>query len=135
MWSLAALRDHRSEAGFTLIEAVVALALVSVFLAAIGSLIAAARIGTRTLEEHVALVETARLVAATFARRDELFESELRGEISGYSWRAAISPVFDEAGAVAVSAWVPQNVVVRVQSPSGAVFVLETIRLLRGPGR
>ena len=52
----------QGQRGFTLIEALVALALVTIMLTAIGRLIATTTTGTRTLEGHVALVETARLV-------------------------------------------------------------------------
>ena len=57
--------NRDGEGGFTMIEALVALALVAVMLTAVGSLVASAAIGTRTQEQHVALVETARLIAAS----------------------------------------------------------------------
>ena len=56
--------EQNGESGFTLIEAVIALALVTVVLAAIGSLVATNVRGARILEQHVALTETARLIAS-----------------------------------------------------------------------
>ena len=53
-------RSEPDDAGFTLIEALVALALVAVLLAAIGPLIASSMRGVRSVEQHGALVATAR---------------------------------------------------------------------------
>ena len=53
--------DH-SEAGFTIIEVLIALALVSVSLVAIGSLMATNVRGVRSLEQHVSLMQTTRTV-------------------------------------------------------------------------
>jgi general secretion pathway protein I len=125
--------SEEGQGGFTLIEAVVALALVTVMLAAIGSLVAAATTGTRTLEGHVALVETARLVLTGIPRRGELAPDDLAGEVSGHRWQVRLSP-FAGASQAPGSSWVPQSVAVRVQSSSGAVFTLETVRLARRPG-
>jgi general secretion pathway protein I len=116
-----------------MIEAVVALALLAVMLAAISSLVAATTNGTRTLEGHVALVETARLVLASIPRHGELQSDDLAGELSGHRWQVRQSP-FGDGEAVPGSPWIPRSVAVRVRSPSGAVFTLETVRLARRPG-
>ena len=125
--------SEEGQRGFTLIEAVVALALVSVMLAAIGSLVASATTGTRTLEGHVALVETARLVLTGLPLHGELAAGDLAGEVSGLRWQVRLSP-YAGAGEMPGASWIPQSVAVRVQSPSGAVFTLETVRLARRPG-
>jgi general secretion pathway protein I len=119
--------------GFTLIESVVVLALVTIMLTAIGRLVAATTTGTRTLEGHVALVETARLVLTAIPRRRELGAEDLAGEIAGHRWQVRQSPIGDD-DLIRGSIWIPQNIAVRVQSPSGAVFTLETVRLVRRPG-
>ena len=51
---VSTFRDH-ARAGFTLIEVVVALALIAVALTAIGSLIATTIRGTRSLDQHLSL--------------------------------------------------------------------------------
>jgi general secretion pathway protein I len=130
----AGTRREGSQAGFTMIEAVVALALVTIMLASIGSLVAAATNGTRTLEGHVALVETARLVMTSIPRRGELQIDDLAGELSGHRWQVRLSPFLDDGQVGPGARWIPQNVAVRVQSPSGAIFTLETVRLARRPG-
>lgn len=118
--------------GFTLIEAVVALALMAVMLAAIGSLMSSATTGTRTLEGHVALVETARLVMTSIPRRPPAGGDDLAGEESGYRWQVRMSSLTDRVE-VPGSPWFPENVAVRVRSPSGAYFTVETVRLVRRP--
>lgn len=55
-------RRGRNLAGFTIIEALVALAVVAGSLAAIGSVIAASTRGAPALEQRVALLQTARAI-------------------------------------------------------------------------
>jgi len=121
-------------AGFTLIEAVVALAVVAVLLAAIGAVVTTSARGTRSLEQHLALVETTRIVAATLPKDEPAALDGLSGEILGHRWRIALAP-FIGSGIYQNpdSPWIPQTVVVRVRSPSGAVYGFETIRLQHRP--
>jgi general secretion pathway protein I len=114
--------------GFTMIEVVVALAVVAFVLAGIGSLFAAAANGSRVLEQHVALVETTRLVATMVPRRPE-FQTDGAGELSGHRWQVRVSPFFGAGQEPPASPWMLQSVVIRVQSPSGAVMSVETARL------
>jgi general secretion pathway protein I len=119
-----------------MIEALVALALVAVVLTAIGSLVASAGNGTRTLEQHLALVETARLVATSIPRREELSLGNLAGEVLGHRWRADVSPFFGGGSApVPDSPWIPQGVLLQVQSPSGAILAIEAVRLQKRPSQ
>lgn len=117
------------ESGFTMIEAVVALALVAVVLAAIGSLVATNARGARALEQHVALMETARLIASGIPRRGEPLADDLAGEASGYRWQMRVSPFVGGDSVIPESRFIPQRVELRVQSPSGAVASFETVRL------
>jgi general secretion pathway protein I len=127
--------EHEGEGGFTMIEAVVTLALVTVVLAAIGYLVAANTRGVRVLEQHVALMETARLVATSIPRSSEPLPDNLAGEMSGHRWQIRQSPFFDGVPAVPESRFMPQRVELRVQSPSGAILLLETVRLQNTSGR
>jgi general secretion pathway protein I len=112
-----------------MIEAVVALALVSIVLAAIGSLVARNVRGAQQLEQHVALVQTARLIASRLPQGAQPFPTELAGRVSGYRWQMRISPFVDEDMAVPDSPFVPRRIELRVQSPTGAIVSLETVRL------
>jgi general secretion pathway protein I len=133
----APARRHRAmrsgaRAGFTLIEAVVALAVVAISLTAIGAVATSSARGTRSIEQHLALMETARIVAATLPTGDQAALDGLSGEILGHRWRTGLSP-FVGRGIYSVpdSPWIPLTVVVQVRSPSGAVFGFETVRLQR----
>lgn len=118
-----------------MIEAVVALAVVATVLASIGSLIAVARTGTRTLEQRVALSEALRQVLVTAPSAEQLAGSEQSGLGPGFTWRIAADPLIDQDATGSTSIWIPQRVVVQVRAPSGAASSVETIQLVkRHPG-
>jgi general secretion pathway protein I len=129
------LERDRAIAGFTLIEVLVALAVVAVSLAAIGSLMAATVRGTRSIDQHLALVETARAVEAGLPDRGDLAVGSLTGDMGGYRWRVDVVPfVAGFVDARVPSPWVPQTVVITVQSPAGPVLRVDTVRLRRRTG-
>jgi general secretion pathway protein I len=127
--------DLDSGAGFTLIEALVALAVAAISVTAIGSLIAANVRGSGRIEQHLGLVETLRAVETALPNRTGLSTGTLSGEMHGQTWSVNIAPFPGEfVNARAAQIWTPQTIVVKVQSPSGAVLQLETIRLARRTG-
>ena len=129
-WGFATRRG--ACAGFTLIEVVVALAVVAISVTAIGAVATTSARGTRSLEEHLALVETTRIVAATLPKDQQVSLDGLSGEILGHRWRIALAPfVGSGLNQIPDSPWIPLTVVVRVRSPSGAVYGFETVRLQR----
>jgi general secretion pathway protein I len=124
--------SKKKDAGFTIIEVLVAIAVVAFSLTAIGALTGTTTRGVRSLGQHTALVEAARTVAATLPSRTQLATGEIAGELYGNRWRVGTSPFFGDAPPVPDSPWVPETISIRVQSPSGAALRLETIRLQRG---
>jgi general secretion pathway protein I len=132
--SCDASRSPANTAGFTLIEVLVAIAVVAISLAAIGSVTATASRGVRSIEQHLALVETARTVASTLPARDQSIPGALVGEIYGHRWRVDALP-YTGGGIAPIpdSPWFPETLRIRVQSPTGAVIGVETVRLLRRP--
>jgi general secretion pathway protein I len=121
-------------AGFTLIEVLVAIAVVAITIAAIGSVTMTATRGVQTLEQHLAMVETVRTVASTLPARDRPVPGSLVGEIYGHRWRLDALPY--TGGGVAPnpdSSWFPETLKIRVQSPTGAVVGVETVRLRLRP--
>jgi general secretion pathway protein I len=112
-----------------MIEVVVALALVSIVLAAIGSLVASNVRGSQQLQQHVALMQTARMIASALPHGGQPLSSDLAGRVAGYRWQMRISPFLDEGATVEGSQFIPKRVELRVQSPSGAIVALETVRL------
>jgi general secretion pathway protein I len=119
-------------AGFTLVEVLVAITIVVTVLSAIGLLTGASSRGVRSLEQHVALVEVTRSVLAGLPSPNQLSSNEAVGELYGSRWRMGLSP-FVGTAAIPESPWVPVRVTIRVQSPSGAALDLETVRLQRKP--
>jgi len=129
------LECRRGEAGFTLIEALVALAVVAVSLAAIGTLFAANIRSTRALENRLTMAETARTVMTALPDRAQLALDGLSGDIGGHRWRFDVLPfVANFVDLRRPTPWTPQTVVVRVQAPSGPVMRIDTVRLRRTPG-
>lgn len=127
-------RRRSANTGFTLIELVVALAVVATALTAIGAVAATSARGTLSLEQHLALVQTTRVVAATLPRTSDAALDGLSGDILGFHWRISLVP-FVGSGIYRPpdSQWIPQTVVVRVRAPSGAIHGFETVRLLQRP--
>ena len=123
---------QRWSAGFTLIEVLVALAVVAASLAAIGNLIATSVRGARAIEQHVALVERARAIMAALPRREELSMGQVAGEIAGFRWQVAVLP-YPTGQVGAASHWVPRTIVTTVRSRSGTALQLHTVRLVRRP--
>jgi len=121
-----------ARAGFTLIEALVALAVTAVSLAAIGLLVAGNIRGSGRIEQHLGLVETLRAVEAGLPDRTSLSAGTLSDEMHGQAWSVDIAPFPGEfVNPRAAQLWTPQTIVIKVQSPSGAVLQVETIRLGR----
>ena len=128
----------RHDAGFTILEVLIALAIVAASIVAIGTVMATNVRGVRKLEDHVALMQTAQAVLVTaIPPRKDLAEGRLSGELRNYRWQVDIGPVGgDFAAENAKILWIPKLLKIRVRSPSGATVELATVRLMRkAPGR
>jgi general secretion pathway protein I len=123
------------QAGFTIIEVLIALAVVAVCIVSIGSVMSTNARGVRSLEQHVALMQTARSVMATgIPPRAELAPGVLSGELNSHRWQIEIGPLAgDWVVPNADVTWIPQLVKIHVQSPSGGAFELRTVRLMHRP--
>ena len=124
--------SRQRERGFTLIEVLVALSVVAISLAAIGSLIAVTTRGARAVGLHLTLVETARSIFTGLPDRDQLAPGNMSGESASHRWRVDVLPFYaDFVDPRDPTVWTPQTVVVRVESPSGKVLQVNTVRLRR----
>jgi general secretion pathway protein I len=129
--------SHRTErdidnAGFTLIEVLVALSIVGITLSSIGALMASAARGNRSIEQHLSILETARSVMAALPERAQLVQGGSSGEIAHLRWRLDVSPyAIGDASAQTKATWVPQSVVVSIRAARGKALELSTIRLQR----
>jgi general secretion pathway protein I len=126
-------RSNRAEcgaAGFTLIEVLVALAIVGLVLAALSTLIGTTRRGALSIAEHVQRLVMARAIVTALPSRDRLIPGEYRGEKFGGHWRIDVGP-FEAAGfpSDARSTWIPEVVTVTIQPPAGAAMQISTISL------
>ncbi len=122
------------DAGFTIIEVLIALAVVAISIVAIGSVMSTNVRGVRSLEQHVTLMQTARSVmAAEVPPRAELGVGIWSGSTNDHRWRIDVSPMGDEWSAAGdKAAWIPALVRIQVRSPSGAAMDLSTVRLMHG---
>ena len=81
MFRAARLENAGGSAGFTIIEVLIALAVIAVCLAAIGTVVGVTSRGVRSLEQRVALVEVARSVAASLPPHSDRAVVPAAGEI------------------------------------------------------
>ena len=118
-------------AGFTLIEALVALAIVAAVLASIGAVIATTVKGTRSIDQRLALIGAAETLLATLPARNLLKPGSQSGELAGHRWRIEIAPLNMAVREVPqTSPFVPLAVILRLQAPSGPAIQVTTVRLV-----
>jgi general secretion pathway protein I len=122
--------ETRGLAGFTLIEALAALAVLGAGLAAIGPLASSSLRAGLYAERHLAEVETARKIIAGMPTREALPVGRLTGALDAHDWRIN-STLIGVPVAVGDSVWTPQRIEVLVRAPSGAMLEIDTIRLRR----
>ena len=127
MWRPRAARSSR--AGFTLIEALIALTIVTMALTSIGALVATSVRGSRSVEERFLRLQSARLLLAHLPDRDELALGHISGRTESYPWRIDVSPL--PGSAAGNSLWQPQQLTLTMGSPGGATISIRTIRLQR----
>jgi len=129
----AARKPCRGSEGFTLIEVLVALVIVTVSLAALGSLMASNRRVAASLDTHLSLVETARGIETALPDRSAL-GGNMAGESGDYRWGVFVRPfVSNLVDPNIPTPWIPQAVVIRVQSPQGVSLQVNTVRLQPRP--
>jgi general secretion pathway protein I len=118
--------------GFTLIEALVALAIIAAVLGSIGTVIATTVKGTRGIDQRLALSGTAETLVAALPARGLLKPGRQSGELAGQRWRVDVSrmnvPVVGEAAQT--GRFVPLAVTMRLQSPGGPAMQVTTVRLV-----
>ena len=122
--------EGRGIAGFTLIEALAALAVMGAGLAAIGTLASSSLHAGLYAERHLAEIETARKVIAGMPSRDALPVGRLTGALDAHDWRID-STLIGAPAAAGDTLWTPQRIEVSIQSLSGAILKIDTIRLRR----
>jgi general secretion pathway protein I len=152
MWCRIArseIRPPRGTAGFTLIEVLVAIAVLAVVLGAIGAVVGNTVRTIRSVDRRLPLLETAQSLIASLPARNALQPGTQSGTSGEFRWRIDAvllnSNVPDNNAAAALSAaatgtppkvsWTPLAITVRVQGSEGPPVRLDTVRLIpRPPG-
>jgi general secretion pathway protein I len=120
-------------AGFTLIEALVALSIVAIVLSSIGAVVANAVKGTRSLEGRVNRLATAKSLLLSLPERNSLVPGSMTGTLDGNPWRIDVSPLANSKDSKLE--WVPQRVILTVRNSLAGDMVIETVRLGRKDAR
>jgi general secretion pathway protein I len=141
-------RPPRGNAGFTLIEVLVAIAVLAVVLGAIGAVVGNTVRTIRSVDRRLPLLETAQSLIASLPTRDALQPGTQSGTSGDFRWRidavllnrnvpdnAAAALSSAATGAPPKVSWVPLAITVRVQGSEGPPVRLDTVRLIpRPPG-
>jgi type II secretory pathway pseudopilin PulG len=129
--------DGNGQAGFSLLEALVALALILAFAAVLGPHLSQARRIMAHADGRVAAQVLLRSLLDAPFDRSGLVNASRDGETGGLRWRIVSEPVAAAApGAPDRPNWLPFRVMASVAWGSDQVITAETIRLRRPqPGR
>ena len=148
MWCRIARSDTRpprGSSGFTLIEVLVAIAVLAVVLGAIGAVVGNTVRTIRSVDRRLPLLETAQSLIASLPTRDALQPGTQSGTSGDFRWRIdavllnrnvldrAASTSTAAAGATRKVNWLPLAITVRVQGNEGPPVRLDTVRLIAGP--
>jgi len=130
----AASRSHRDngkrQVGFTLLEALVALALVLAFAATLGPHLSQARRIMDHAEGRVAAQVLLRSLLDAPFDRSRLAKASRKGEANGLRWSVIAEPVVAAAPAAPEQQkWLPYRITASVAWSSDQIMTAETIRL------
>ena len=115
--------------GFTLLEALVALALVSAFFATLAPFLFHARRIMDNAEKRVAADILLRTLLNAPFDRSHLADAARGGVFNGLRWRVVATPFAIDAPSDAAHSWQAYRIVASVSAGPGLTMTAETIRL------
>jgi len=126
----------RGTAGFTLIEVLVAIAVLAVVLGAIGAVVGNTVRAIRSVDRRLPLLETAQSLIASLPTREALKPGTQTGTSGEFRWRIdAVLLNRNVPEDTKAAKWMPLAITVRVQGSEGPPVRLDTVRLIpRPPG-
>jgi general secretion pathway protein I len=129
-------RPPRGSSGFTLIEVLVAIAVLAVVLGAIGAVVGNTVRAIRSVDRRLPLLETAQSLIASLPSRDALQPGTQTGTSGEFRWRIdAVLLNRNVPDDAKTAKWMPLAITVRVQGSEGPPLRLDTVRLIpRQPG-
>jgi prepilin-type N-terminal cleavage/methylation domain-containing protein len=129
-------RPPRGSSGFTLIEVLVAIAVLGVVLGAIGAVVGNTVRAIRSVDRRLPLLETAQSLIASLPSRDALQPGTQTGTSGEFRWRIdAVLLNRNVPDDAKTAKWMPLAITVRVQGSEGPPLRLDTVRLIpRPPG-
>jgi general secretion pathway protein I len=132
LYLLPRFKARHSDRGFTLIELLIALAVVAVLLAAIGTAVGRTARAARSLDGRLALVQTARAITTGLPDRQQLGLGNSSGQLADHRWRLDVQPFMANfIDTRRPGPWVPHNVLITIQAPTGQIAQFHTVRLRR----
>jgi general secretion pathway protein I len=127
--------DHKRQTGFTLLEVVVALAIMGLGVVTVLEVFSAGlRLGSRSREKTEAIVQGQAVMDELLARPVMPEGAEEGTREDGRRWRVRVSPVRQEPLSDSTFNWELQEVTLEMRSPDGRrdrQVELKTLRLLR----
>ncbi len=113
------------EQGFTLIEGLVALAVVVAALGALAELNGQSRRATLAVEHRGALAAAAGMIEIGLPDRGQLRDGDRSGVVENHRWRLQTTALPATPGTL----WRPHRLSLQVQGPGGETLQIDTIRL------
>jgi general secretion pathway protein I len=120
------MTSERRDAGFTILEALVAIAITGAVLASISSLVGTSIRGTWSSESRLRSVQIARSVLANLPDRS-LPKAEYQGWVDGARWTLRSIPYRNGGES---EAWSATELLVSVTPVRGAPLTMRTVRLM-----
>lgn len=117
-----------SEAGFTLIEVLIALAVTASVLGAIGTTIATTVRGSRAIQDRLAASGIAESLLSGMSDRSAVRPGRTSGETSGYRWAIDVAPI--RQGTAANGNWEPCSVAIEVRATGAPLVRIASVILL-----